>query len=180
LRDLAGQYRTLEERSRQDKPYGPVVAHTTSASQREAVETPRAKQAKSLSSGQQLYVSIVEAWVETFSSPHDWSHNPFASFIFRDQFLETLDDQGHPPLERIAWACAKVACKKARRLGGIDPHQLLTGSGGRQLVREDGAKGWRCNLKRNSPGRARLHYGIHPSGLIEFDALGNYDLLGQL
>jgi hypothetical protein len=176
IRELERECRSLEQQSRG------TVAHAARSSRSTAgqdTDLPPDR-AKRRGDAERLYVLIVEKWVETFSGPHDWSESPLASFVFSDQFLRDLSDRDRLPLERIAWVCAMVACGKARGLGGIDPHQLLTGDGGRQLVREDGAKGWRCNLKRNSPGGARLHYWIHPSGRIEFGALGNHDLRGEL
>jgi hypothetical protein len=181
VRELEGQCRNLEQQSTAAEHHAKAgyTALDTPAEDRD-IELPTNEKVERRGDGERLYVLIVEKWVETFSGPHDWSQSPLASFVFSDQFLRALDDSDRLPLERIAWVCAMVACGKARRLGGIDPHQLLTGAGGRQLVREDGAKGWRCNLKRNSPGGARLHYWIHTSGKIEFDALGNHDLRGEL
>jgi hypothetical protein len=183
-REMEERVRELERQCRNLEQHPPTsAAHAVKASSPTAsqdTEPPTNEKVERRGDGERLYVLIVEKWVETFSGPHDWSESPLASFVFSNQFLRDLDDPDRLPLERIAWVCAMVACGKARGLGGIDPHQLLTGDGGRQLVREDGAKGWRCNLKRNSPGGARLHYWIHPSGRIEFGALGNHDLRGEL
>lgn len=177
VRELEDHCRNLEQHSTTGAAHPAKADAPTDA---QDTKSPANEKVERRSDGERLYVLIVEKWVETFSGPHDWSESPLASFVFSDEFLRALDDPDRLPLERIAWVCAMVACGKARGLGGIDPHQLLTGAGGRQLIREDGAKGWRCNLKRNSPGGARLHYWIHPSGKIEFDELGNHDLRGEL
>jgi hypothetical protein len=182
-RELEERVRELERQCRSLEQQATAAAHHANISpptDDQDTELPTNEKVERRGDGERLYVLIVEKWVETFSGPHDWSESPLASFVFSAEFLRALDEPDRLPLERIAWVCAMVACGKARGLGGIDPHQLLTGAGGRQLVREDGAKGWRCNLKRNSPGGARLHYWIHTSGRIEFDALGNHDLRGEL
>jgi hypothetical protein len=180
LREVESQCRSLKRQVREaaGNSVASYSARAALAERRDIAPTSDAVERRSNAEG--LYVLIVEKWVETFAGPHDWSDNPLASFVFSEQFLRALDEPDRLPLERIAWVCAMVAYGKARALGGIDPHQLLTGAGGRQLVREDGAKGWRCNLKRDSPGDVRQHYWIHTSGKIEFNALGNHDLRGKL
>jgi hypothetical protein len=70
-----------------------------------------------------------------------------------------------------------VACRYAPSLTGIAPHALVAARGGPQLEREDGAKGWRCNLKRNARGGPRLHYWIRQDATIEFVGVGNHDQL---
>ncbi len=84
------------------------------------------------------------------------------------------------PIERIAWVCAMVACRRAARLRGIDTHPLLVGNAGVQIVRGDGGKGWRCSLKRNASGGPRLHYWVLPDGTTEFADIGNHEGLGRL
>ncbi len=89
-----------------------------------------------------------------------------------------VERQAELPLEKLAWVCAMVACGYAPTLTGIAPHALITGRGGPQIERADGAKGWRCNLKRNAPGGPRLHYWIRPDRTVEFAGVGNHDELG--
>jgi hypothetical protein len=44
-----------------------------------------------------------------------------------------------------------------------------------QLVRADGACAWRCNVERDVLDGPQLHYWIHPSGLVEFEAVSGVD-----
>jgi hypothetical protein len=129
--------------------------------------------------GERLHVLIVQQWTQTLRSPCDWAEWPLVSYSFSDGFMTSLRRQTNPPLGRIAWVCAMVACGLAPKLEGIAPRPLLAGRGGKQVVREDGAKGWRCNLRRNSHGGLRLHYWAYSSGRIEFDVFGRLDKVGQ-
>jgi hypothetical protein len=54
---------------------------------------------------------------------------------------------------------------------------MREGSGGNdpQRVRSDGARAWRCNLRRSSPGGPRLHYWVLTDGTIEFASIGYHD-----
>ena len=129
--------------------------------------------------GERLHLLIVRQWAQTLKDPHDWAERPLVSYSFSDRFMNALTRQANPPLARIAWVCAMVACGLAPKLEGIAPRPLLAGRGAKQVVREDGAKGWRCNLKHSSHGGLRLHYWVHPSGRIEFDAFGSIGELGR-
>jgi hypothetical protein len=70
-----------------------------------------------------------------------------------------------------------VACGKASRSPGLQPHALRRGGGGGsdpQRKRADGARALRCNLK-NAAGGPRLHYWIQPNGTVEFASLASHD-----
>lgn len=177
LHDLQCDYRDLERvtigTERPEEAPRPVEgdddAEVTTAGRLGAQDTVKA-----------LHLLVVKSWTDTLTGEFDWSHYPLATVTFSEGFVRDLERR-RAPLERVAWVCAMVACGKATTLSGIAPRPLLAGSsskpGSSQQVREDDAKGWRCNLKRNAAGGARIHYWVHPTGRIEFDAFGNREQL---
>lgn len=72
-----------------------------------------------------------------------------------------------------------VAAKLVAGLtGSLDVHALRTGKGGNdpQRVRaKDGARAFRCAVKRNSPGAPRLHYWKLAHGQIELAQVAHHD-----
>jgi hypothetical protein len=142
------------------------------------VTTAEQERAASLDSAQQMSMLICEQWVRHLPNPSDRAQRPLEGYTFNPGFLHTVE-QASTPTERVAWVCAMVACGLAPQLNGLNPHPLLTGSGGRQIVRGDGARGWRCHLKYASGGQ-RLHYWTHSSGLVEFERVGNHDDIGRV
>jgi len=125
-----------------------------------------------------LHLLIASAWVDSLT-PADRRENPLR-YVLSEEFVAMLETQREFSRGRVAWVCAMVACGYAPALSGLNPHRLLTGAAGSpQLVRGDGAKGWRCNLKRNAAAGPRVHYWTHSDGTIEFAAIGNHDNLGR-
>jgi len=129
--------------------------------------------------GGQLHMLICAAWTQALS-PADRAAQPLARYVLSEGLLASVSARRvDVPVSRIAWVCAMVACGLAPRLRGLEPHPLLTGNAGAQLVRRDDGKGWRCNLKRNASGGPRLHYWVLPDGRIDFTAVGAHDELGR-
>jgi hypothetical protein len=62
-------------------------------------------------------------------------------------------------------------------LAGLDLHALRKGTGGDdpQRIRQDGARAWRCAVRRNTPGAPRLHFWRLTDGTVEFDHVGHHD-----
>ncbi len=99
------------------------------------------------------------------------------------QFMASVEDRRiATPAARIAFACAMVACGRASELPGLEPHPWREGKSGGgndpQAVREDGAKGWMCNLGHGR-GAARLFYWLLPDGAIEFDSVRNHQAISR-
>ena len=130
---------------------------------------------------ERLHTLISLQWAQALQRADHDAH-PLGRYLLGEEFLKGIVARNvDAPLERIAWVCAMVACGLAPAHNSLKPHPLLTGNAGTQLVRAcDGAKGWRCSLKRGTYGAPRLHYWILPDGTIEFTAIGNHDTLGRL
>jgi hypothetical protein len=124
---------------------------------------------------------IVQQWTKTLKGPFDWGDWPLARYTLGADVLQAAAQArtsvrcARPAVSQLAWVCAMVACGRAPRLRSISPRPLLDEPDGGQIVRADGAQGWRCNLERDAHGGPQLHYWIHPSGLIEFDTVALQD-----
>ncbi len=124
-----------------------------------------------------LEVLIVQQWTKMLRDPYDWAEWPLARYTLSADVVDSVRGAAHaavhcthPGAERLAWACAMVACGRAPRLRSLDPSPLLD-EDGEELVRADGARGWRCNVKRGASDGPQLRYWVHPTGLVEFDAV---------
>lgn len=125
-----------------------------------------------------LHRLIFREWLKALTSPGERDSYPLR-YVFGGSFIETVGELTGTSLQRIAWVAAMVACGRASTIAGIDPHQLRQNSSGSsgQVVRDDGAKGWRCKL--NGEGASRLHYWQRPDGIAELAAVGVHDAIGQ-
>ncbi len=129
-----------------------------------------------------LETLIVQQWTKTLQGPFDWGEWPLARYRLGDGVVRAAADRGAfarcsstGGAERLAWVCAMVACGRAERIGSLDPSPLCNQLDGVQIVRADGARGWRCNIERDAPRGSKLHYWVYPSGLIEFNAVLAHD-----
>jgi hypothetical protein len=102
------------------------------------------------------------------------------SYVFGVRFVATVEQHRDIPRDRLAWACAMIAC--GRKPAGLDVHPLHKGNGGNdsQVVRADGAKAWRARITTNAPNApaaSRLHFWIHSRGKagVEFGSVGYHD-----
>ena len=116
---------------------------------------------------QTLYVLIVQQWVQTLTGPYDWGGWPLTHYTFSDAFLGKLEHLAD--LDNIAWICAMVACGLAHEFVELDVEPRAAVSGAGELVRDDGAKGYRCIILTGRGAGSRLDYWRLPSGVIEFD-----------
>lgn len=127
---------------------------------------------------EELHRLIFEEWLGALtSSESDRTEYPLGRYIFGSEFVGQVERHANVPRDRLAWVCAMVACGKASRSPGLQPHALRRGGGGGsdpQLKRADGARALRCNLK-NAAGGPRLHYWIQPDGTVEFASLASHD-----
>ena len=124
-----------------------------------------------------LEVLIVQQWTQMLKDPYDWAEWPLARYTLSADVVGSVRGAAratvqctYPGAEQLAWVCAMVACGRAPRLRSLDPSPLCDATGA-ELVRGDGARGWRCNVKRDTPDGPQLRYWIHPTGLVEFDAV---------
>ncbi len=116
---------------------------------------------------QTLYVLIVQQWVQTLEGPYDWGGWPLSHYVFSDAFLRKLEHLAD--LDNVAWVCAMVACGLAHEFVELEVQPRTAVSGAGELVREDGAGGYRCIILTGQGAGSRLDYWRLPSGVIEFD-----------
>jgi hypothetical protein len=125
-----------------------------------------------------LDVLIVQQWTKTLRGPYDWGDWPLARYTLGAEVLRFAEGSAGnlvrcegPVVEQLAWACAMVACGRAPRLRSLDPRPLTGGELEQQLIRADGARGWRCNILRDTTAGPQLHYWINPLGHVEFETI---------
>jgi hypothetical protein len=125
---------------------------------------------------ERLQALIAREWRKSLNA-EDRRYHPLTGYVLTPGFIESAEKLATPPLDRIAWVCAMIASNYAQALTGLALRPLVQGKATQQMVRADGAKGWRCALKRNTPAAPRLHYWVRKDGAIEFDSVGNHDPL---
>jgi hypothetical protein len=123
-----------------------------------------------------LEILIVQQWTKTLRGPYDWGDWPLARYTLGEGVLSAAEryagaaarctDSG---VERLAWVCAMIACGRAARLHSIEARPRDADDA--QHVRADGARAWCCNVERDTIDGPQLHYWVHPSGSIEFEAV---------
>jgi hypothetical protein len=113
-----------------------------------------------------LYIQVVQQWVQTLTGPFDWANWPLDRYVFSDALLGSLECQ--TDLENVAWVCAVVACGLAHEFDELGLEQR-DGPGCTHLLRNDGAKGYRCSILSGRGAGACLDLWRLPSGVIEFD-----------
>lgn len=127
---------------------------------------------------------ICREWLRSLEAADRRGKHLLGGYRFASGFLASIEDRRiATPRERIAFACAMVACGRAAELPGLEPHPWregkLSGSGDDpQAVRADGGRGLMCNLGYGR-GAARLFYWLLPDGKIEFDSVRNHEAIGQ-
>lgn len=120
---------------------------------------------------ERLQALIARQWRSSLNT-EDRRYHPLTGYVPTPGFIESAEKLANPPLDRIARVCAMIASNYAQALTGLALHPLVQGKATQQMVRADGAKGWRCALKRNTPAAPRLHYWVRKDGTIEFDSVG--------
>jgi hypothetical protein len=148
----------------------------------EALGEQRLAQIASMDSEEGMHFAIFGEWLRALTAADRRSH-PLGEYVFGPRFLGSVHDTRIvAPLDRVAFACAMLACGRAERLASLEPHPLPGSpqAAGRRHKneREDGAKGWICQLGAKA-GAKRLIYWTHPGGRIEFDAIQRHDEVGR-
>lgn len=100
-------------------------------------------------------------------------------YRFAPEFLSTVQRFGRlVSLQRVAFACAMVACGRAGQLRGLDARHRRRHSNAPQEQRGDGGKAWICKVGEGG-GAARLEYWVLPDHRIEFARLVTHDAAGR-
>jgi hypothetical protein len=102
------------------------------------------------------------------------SEHPLRDYTMSTGFLKDVRGRvGRVPIDRLAWVCALVVCGFDVSRVGLAAGPLRQFPEAPELVREDGAKAWWCDLRRSSPTHnPRLLYWSCPDGRAELVALG--------
>ena len=185
LKLLEGALALAEHRLSEERSRSAEAAQRARVARQPAPRNPRGAKAgvgRANRAGQDceesLHGLIVGEWVGALTAGDRRKHP--LGYVLSPEFIAMVEQQRDLSRTRTAWVCAMVACGYAPALTGLNPHRLLTGApGSPQSTREDGAKGWRCNLKRNSASGPRVHYWTLEDGTVEFAAIGNHDDLGR-
>jgi hypothetical protein len=119
---------------------------------------------------QRLHVMITGEWVCALTAT-DRLEYPLGRYVFARQFAAMVEGRRDVPVERVARVCAMVACGRTPRAG---PLRIGGRAHSPYLVRSDGARAWRCNLKTTSNG-PRLHYWVLADATIEFASIVVHD-----
>lgn len=117
----------------------------------------------------EFLAEVEAAWRRRFSAADRLAH-PLAPARVGWGFLDSLDDVA-VSRAKIVEVCMEIACGVAFRVRGREVHRMRVGPGPEEPQRErssDGAKAWRCALKRNSPAAPRLHWWALAGGGVEF------------
>jgi hypothetical protein len=120
-----------------------------------------------------LHALISREWLRAFL-PADRREYPLGAHVLTPGFIAALEERTELSYDRVAWVCAMVACGYAPSLPGTAPQPLLT-RGGAQLRREDGAKGWRCNLKGDAAHAPYVHFWVRLDQAVEFAGIGLHE-----
>jgi hypothetical protein len=123
---------------------------------------------------QRLHVMITGEWVCALTAT-DRLEYPLGRYVFGHQFAGMVEGRRDVPIERVARVCALLACGRTRD-AGFEIYPLRTGGRAHNpyLLRSDGARAWRCNLKRTSNG-PQLHYWVLIDATIEFASINVHD-----
>ncbi|MGO9322744.1 MAG: hypothetical protein ACLQBY_18335 [Solirubrobacteraceae bacterium] len=116
---------------------------------------------------------IVAQWA-SYLPAHEQTRHPLRDYRMTSEFLNDVRTRfGGVPTDRVAWVCSLVICRLDVRLAGLAAGPLRPSSDAPQLTREDGARGWWCNLDRSPTTRSpRVVYWSCPDGTIDLRALG--------
>lgn len=177
---FAGDDRPVAHTNRGRRPGWGSETVTAVAQQEGASRARRTDTRNAALDREALDTMIVQQWTKMLREPYDWAEWPLARYTLGDDVVHSVQGTAratvsctHPGALRLAWVCAMVASGRAQRLRSLETATLTdpASDGEKPLVRSDGACAWRCNLRRSAPEGPQLYYWVHPSGLIEFEAV---------
>ena len=100
--------------------------------------------------------------------------HPLRDYKMAPRFLNDVRNRvGRVPIDRLAWVCSLVICRFDVKLAGLAAGPLRPSPDAAQLTREDGAKGWWCDLARSPSAHSpRVVYWCYADGTTELVAVG--------
>lgn len=122
-----------------------------------------------------LLYEVREAYATRFGGETDSS--PLAPIRVGWDFLASLE-RVQVPRKKVVEVIGEIASRRAWRMEGRQVHRLRAGTGAEAatVIRErDGAKAWRCALKRGTPSAPRLHWWELADGSIELANIVTHD-----
>lgn len=117
-----------------------------------------------------LHTLIFREWMAWLTDAQRREH-PLGRYLLSTVMLAHAAGLTGIPRQRLALACAQVACGHPLGQPNIAPKPLIGAPGGPQRQRDDGAKVWQLALDPRTPRGPRLHYSQHADGTIEFTAI---------
>jgi hypothetical protein len=104
----------------------------------------------------------------------DW---PLDDYVLADGFLDSL--RAHPAdlQARALRACVDVVTGRANEIPARNTHRMSSTAqnDGPDLIREDGARGWRCAVATGTPAGWRLLWWEHTDGTVELAKIAHHD-----
>lgn len=98
-----------------------------------------------------------------------------AEYSFGPSFVDSVERLEGISRTKIVDVLVEVLTGLAQDLPSRQLHPWLTSVAGRQEVRADGGRAWRCSLQIRSASARRLKYWVVTDGSIEFDSVGVHD-----
>lgn len=123
----------------------------------------------------QAAYEIEQVWLCAYSEA-DRDARPLRPHAIGSEWPESVDRINLPRrlvLETAVDVLTGRAVENSARR--VRPHHTGPVSGAPQLVRDDGATAWRCNVKTNSPGAPRLMWWVLRDGTIELGRIAGHD-----
>lgn len=124
----------------------------------------------------QLRYEIEQHWLHT-SSKKERDRRPLAQYDVGPDFLDSLKTLQVVGRKAVLAAVVDVLTGQASAKNGRRVHRQRVGRGGgtMPLVRADGAIGWRCDIRSNTPAAPRLLWWVLSDGRIELAKAAVHD-----
>ncbi len=167
-RKLAEEQADGERRRAKVAEHGLLEAHGERNTAILRVETLEADPERlfEMSTDMKLHTLIAREWRSGLSAQAKREHP--LRYILSEQFVSAVAQQPELDVERLAWACAMVACMHKPALLGLARQQA-------ERPHELGGKRWRCMAPGSQSGVHSMLYRVLAGETVEFEALDQDD-----